>query len=175
MSNFDDKLAQHISGISKEKQPERDLWRGIELGITSQQGDASQDDASQGDASSSRVTSKQWMAIAASVCLVTVLWFAAPFAFKADESRSDGYALIDAMSMQQQQQVNSLLASYESTTALTEDWQEQLKELDDAADVIKAALKDDPDNSALIKMLHHVYQQQIALIERVHAPKWQQI
>ena len=41
MSNFDDKLAQHISGISKEKQPERDLWRGIELGITSQQGDAS--------------------------------------------------------------------------------------------------------------------------------------
>jgi negative regulator of sigma E activity len=115
------------------------------------------------------------MAIAASVCLVTVLWFAAPFAFKADESRSDGYALIDAMSMQQQQQVNSLLASYESTTALTEDWQEQLKELDDAADVIKAALKDDPDNSALIKMLHHVYQQQIALIERVHAPKWQQI
>ena len=139
MSNFDDKLAQHISEISKEKQPERDLWRGIELGITSQQGDASQDDAS-----SSTVTSKQWMAI-------------------------------DAMSMQQQQQVNSLLASYESTTALTEDWQEQLKELDDAADVIKAALKDDPDNSALIKMLHHVYQQQIALIERVHAPKWQQI
>ena len=98
MSNFDDKLAQHISGISKEKQPERDLWRGIELGITSQQGDASQDDAS-----SSTVTSKQWMAIAASVCLVTVLWFAAPFAFKADENRSDGYALIDAMSMQQQQ------------------------------------------------------------------------
>ena len=70
MSNFDDKLAQHISEISKEKQPERDLWRGIELGITSQQGDASQDDAS-----SSTVTSKQWMAISASVCLVTVLLF----------------------------------------------------------------------------------------------------
>ena len=142
MSNFDDKLAQHISEISKEKQPERDLWRGIELGITSQQGDASQDDASQDDASSSTVTSKQWMAIAASVCLVTVLWFAAPFAFKADESRSDGYALIDAMSMQQQQQVNSLLASYESTTALTEDWQEQLKELDDAADVMSSYKKE---------------------------------
>ncbi|WP_346993140.1 hypothetical protein [Alteromonas gracilis] len=47
--------------------------------------------------------------------------------------------------------------------------------MDDAADAIKTALKEDPDNSALIKMLHHVYQQQIALIERVHAPKWQQI
>ena len=76
---------------------------------------------------------------------------------------------------QQQQQVSSLLASYQSTPALTEDWQQQLKELDDAADAIKTALKEDPDNSALIKMLHHVYQQQIALIERVHAPKWQQI
>ncbi|APD95577.1 hypothetical protein BM523_17110 [Alteromonas mediterranea] len=170
MSDFDQKLAQHISGLSKEQQPERDLWRGIELGIASQQREASNEESS-----SSTVTSRQWTAIAASVCVVTVLWFAAPFAFNADESRSDGYALIDAMSMQQQQQVNSLLASYQSTPALTQDWQEQLKELDDAADVIKAALKDDPDNSALIKMLHHVYQQQIALIERVHAPKWQQI
>jgi len=170
MSDFDQKLAQHISGLSKEQQPERDLWRGIELGIASQQREASNEESS-----SSTVTSRQWTAIAASVCVVTVLWFAAPFAFNANESRSDGYALIDAMSMQQQQQVNSLLASYQSTPALTQDWQEQLKELDDAADVIKAALKDDPDNSALIKMLHHVYQQQIALIERVHAPKWQQI
>jgi len=170
MSDFDDKLAQHVSGLSKEKHPERELWRGIELGIASQQNGASNEESSP-----STITSRQWMAIAASVCLVTVLWFAAPFAFKSDENRSSGYALIDAMSSQQQQQVNSLLASYESTPALTQDWQDQLKELDDAADVIKAALKDDPDNSALIKMLHHVYQQQIALIERVHAPKWQQI
>ena len=169
MSDFDDKLSRQISELLKEKQPERDLWRGIELGIASQQKNLDEDE------SPAAVTSKQWMAIAASVCLVTVLWFAAPFAFKANESRSDGYALIDEMSSQQQQQVSSLLASYESTPALTQDWQEQLKELDDAADVIKAALKDDPDNSALIRMLHHVYQQQIALIERVHAPKWQQI
>ena len=98
MSDFDQKLTQHISGLSKEKQPERDLWRGVELGIAS-----AQDTPSSDDASSSTVTSRQWMAIAASVCVVTVLWFAAPFAFNADESRSDGYALIDAMSMQQQQ------------------------------------------------------------------------
>ena len=46
MSNFDDKLAQHISELSKEKQPERDLWRGIELGIASAQDNPSNDDAS---------------------------------------------------------------------------------------------------------------------------------
>jgi len=63
MSDFDQKLAQHISGLSKEKQPERDLWRGVELGIAS-----AQDAPSSDDASSSTVTSRQWMAIAASVC-----------------------------------------------------------------------------------------------------------
>lgn len=168
MSDFDDKLSQHIANLSKEKQPERDLWRGVELGIEAQREVSTNTQAA-------GVSNRQWFAIAASVCLVTVLWLTAPFAFKADQSSNDSYALIDAMSSQQQQQVNSLLASYQSTPALTEDWQQQLKELDDAADAIKAALQEDPDNSALIKMLHHVYQQQIALIERVHAPKWQQI
>jgi hypothetical protein len=168
MSNFDEQLSKHIAELSKEKQPERDLFRGIELGIEAQR---KSDEKVQGQG----VSANQWLAIAASVCLVTVLWLSAPFAFKPDESMNDNYALVDAMSSQQQQQVSSLLASYQSTPALTEDWQQQLKELDDAADAIKTALKEDPDNSALIKMLHHVYQQQIALIERVHAPKWQQI
>jgi hypothetical protein len=168
MSNFDEKLSQHIAELSKEKQPERDLFRGIELGIESQRNSEEATD-SQG------VNTKQWLAIAASVCFVTVLWLSAPYAFKPDENMNDNFALVDAMSNQQQQNVSSLLASYQSTPALTEDWQQQLKELDDAADAIKTALKEDPDNSALIKMLHHVYQQQIALIERVHAPKWQQI
>ncbi len=172
MSNFDDKLSQQINALNNEKQPQRDLWRGIELGIESQRAETSAD---QQHEKAGGVTAPQWMAIAASVCLVTVLWFGAPFAFKTQESLNDGYTFIDAMSMQQQQQVDSLLASYEDTPSLTQDWQEQLKELDEAASVIKNALKDDPDNSALIKMLHHVYQQQIALIERVHAPNWQQI
>ena len=44
-----------------------------------------------------------------------------------------------------------------------------------AADAIKAALENDPNNMALLRMLQSVYQQQIDLIERVHAPKWQQI
>ena len=169
MSDFDDKLTQHIANLDKEKKPQRDLWRGVELGIEAQREVSTNAQAVVG------VSNKQWFAIAASVCLITVLWLTAPFAFKAEQSMNDSYALIDAMSSQQQQQVSSLLASYQSTPALTEDWQQQLKELDDAADAIKAALQEDPDNSALIKMLHHVYQQQIALIERVHAPKWQQI
>lgn len=33
----------------------------------------------------------------------------------------------------------------------------------------------DPDSTALLDVLQHIYQQQSLLIERVHAPKWQQI
>ena len=94
---------------------------------------------------------------------------------RAGSNLSSGYALVDALSEQQDEQMTTLLASYDSAPELSENWQTQLKELDDAAVVIKAALKDDPNNRALLKMLKHVYQQQITLIERVHAPKWQQI
>jgi len=168
MRNFEEHLSEQIDSLATEKQPERDLFRGVELGI---EAGTNQVKKTHGHG----VTNNQWLAIAASVCLVTVIWLSAPLAFKTESTQTDTYALIEALSTQQQQQVNSLLASYESTPALTQDWQQQLKELDDAANAVKLALKEDPDNSALIKMLHHVYQQQIALIERVHAPKWQQI
>lgn len=39
------------------------------------------------------------MVIVVSVCLVIVLWFVVFFVFKVDESWSDGYVLIDVMSM----------------------------------------------------------------------------
>ena len=79
------------------------------------------------------------------------------------------------LSSQHQTQRDQLLVSLEGQPALTENWQEQLQELDDAAAAIKAALAQDPNNAALLKMLQNVYQQQISLIERVHSPKWRQI
>ncbi|AGH47072.1 hypothetical protein C427_4973 [Paraglaciecola psychrophila 170] len=48
-------------------------------------------------------------------------------------------------------------------------------ELDDAADAIKTALENEPNNMALLKMLQSVHQQQINIIERVHSPKWSQL
>ena len=126
-----------------------------------------------------RLTTKPWLAMAASAMLVSVIWFFSP-AFITSETSDEqpklsGYALVDALSEQQNKQMSALLASYDNAPELSENWQVQLEELDDAAGVIKAALKDDPNNRALLKMLQHVYQQQITLIERVHAPQWQQI
>ena len=33
MSNADKQLLQRLNELKKERQPERDLWRGIELGL----------------------------------------------------------------------------------------------------------------------------------------------
>lgn len=167
MSDFDKQLHAKINDLPTEIQPQRDLWKGIELGLTSE-------NSVEEKSVSPKVSSNQWFALAASVCLASVLWLTVPQFFNV-QGKDPGYALVETMSHQQQQQVSSLLASYQSVPAVTDNWQAQMNELDDAALAIKTALKNDPNNAALIRMLHQVYQQQIALIERVHAPKWQQI
>jgi len=169
MSKFEQKLDASIASLQSAKQPERDLWRGIELGIEAQQHDTDK------EAVTPYVSHRQWFALAASISVVTFLWFVIPSLFSPISDETTNYAVIEKMSQQQQSQVTRLLTSFERTPALTEDWQAQLNELDEAASAVKQALKNDPNNTALIRMLHHVYQQQIALIERVHAPKWQQI
>jgi hypothetical protein len=39
-----------------------------------------------------------------------------------------------------------------------------------AADSVRKALRDDPDNIALLRMLNDVYQQEVDLLRRVHEP-----
>ena len=193
MSNADKLLLQRLNELKKERQPERDLWRGIELGLT-RQDEGAVDSAviNEHGVSQAVFASKgAWAVAAASAVVCSMLWFLTPIGNPSASQSADmlvnapglthndgsvnNYELVEAQSVQQRQYITGLLARYETTPALTKDWQQQLNELDTAADAIKAALKEDPDNSALIKMLHHVYQQQIALVERVHAPKWQQI
>ncbi|MEW9798508.1 hypothetical protein [Alteromonas sp. CYL-A6] len=163
---FDDELNDKLNALPEEKQPERDLWRGIELAIEHEQAHAG----------TARQSSRPWLAVAASVALVaTISWFGWQQSAQQRGGQLTGEALVMALSQQHEQQKQALLVEYTNTPAVAENWQQQLDELDDAADAIKAALEQDPDNTALLRMLQNVYQQQIALIERVHAPKWQQI
>ena len=191
MNEFDKALEAEIQRLPKTREPERDLWRGIELSLHSQvsgkaDGNRRHENGLNNEPSGQekrgtvdRLSTTPWLAMAASAMLVSVIWYFSPVFTNGETSGQQpklaGYALVDALSEQQDEQMTTLLASYDSAPELSENWQAQLKELDDAAVVIKAALKDDPNNRALLKMLKHVYQQQITLIERVHAPKWQQI
>lgn len=161
---FEQELHRQLQQLDKHKQPQRDLWPGIEVALVEQsERPCAQDE-------------QRWpkpMLLAASVLLVGVLsWFSL-------QGRSDqhlsGADLVAQLSQQHQLQKQALLVKFQDQPALTKNWSTQLAELDDAASAIKAALEHDPDNMALLKMLQSVHQQQIDLIERVHSSKWQQI
>lgn len=154
-------LSNMIDEQQRDKQPERDLWPGIEQALV-------RESVTQVKAKSAI---KPSFAIAASVLIaVFVGWFG----FESGKS-IQGEALVAALSEQHQSQKQSLLIRYKDSPATTSNWQEQLDELDKAATAIKAALNEDPNNAALLKMLKHVYEQQMQIIERVHQPAWNQI
>jgi hypothetical protein len=110
-------------------------------------------------------------ALAASVLVAMLVGY---FSFQSGRLES-GQDLVLQMSQQHSKHKDALLTSLDGQPATTQNWQQQLDELDQAAIAIKKALENEPNNSALLKMLQKVYQQQIMLIERVHAPAWQQI
>lgn len=161
--NFEQELKQQLADIHKDKQPDRDLWAGIELAI-------SQDDANKQGMQS--VGGSKWYLLAATIAIFGLIgWLSLgqqPVSLTGDE-------LVASLSQQHLQQKNALLVRFQDQPALTQNWQEQLTELDDAAEAIKKALKNEPNNMALLRMLQNVHQQQIGLIERVHSPKWSQI
>ena len=157
-------LQQQIDQLPKERLPERDLWAGIEHSIS-------------GSVQSTNIESKNKSVfkpiygLAASVTLVALVGY---FSFQGGVA-SNSFELVEQMSQQHLEHRDSLLVSLKDQPTTTQNWQQQLNELDDAAAAIRLALENDPNNTALLKMLKRVHQQQIALIERVHAPAWQRI
>ena len=154
-------IESYIEQLNKDKLPERDLWTGIEYSI------------SDGSIAKEQNSHKRTpvFALAASVLVAMLIGY---FSFQTGRLES-GQDLVMQMSLQHKQHKDALLTSLDGQPATTQNWQQQLDELDQAALAIKKALANEPNNPALLKMLQKVYQQQIMLIERVHAPAWQQI
>jgi len=160
-TNFEQMLATQLADVDKEQLPERDLWPGIELALSSEASDQSR-----------AVVAKKMYLIAATVAMFGLIgWLSVnqqPVSLTGDD-------LVASLSEQHLEQKNALLVRFQDQPALTQNWQDQLTELDNAADAIKTALENEPNNMALLKMLQSVHQQQINLIERVHSSKWSQI
>ncbi|MCC2617692.1 hypothetical protein LJ739_15680 [Aestuariibacter halophilus] len=164
---FDAQLEAQLAELPKAQMPQRDLWPGIELALAREE----QHDDARSSAGDNRRT-VVWASLAASVAVVGLVGV---LSLRSPAPQLDGMQLVNALSAQHEQQKNALLVKFQDQPALTQNWQQQLDELDSASEAIKAALDQDPDNMALLKMLQKVHQQQIDLIERVHSPKWQQI
>jgi hypothetical protein len=168
MTNSETRLRQQLDALPREMQPERDLWQGIELALANE---SSPNELASQTSSPSKHSRPGWLAVAASIALVGFIgWMSLSLQ---PEIKSE--QLVAALSAEHEQQKNALLVKFQDQPALTDNWQQQIKELDDAAVAIKKALQQDPNNIALLKMLQSAYQQQINLIEKVHSPKWSQI
>jgi hypothetical protein len=157
-TNFEIALVSQLSELNKVQQPDRDLWPGIELALLCESSEPLM-----------VVSGKKMYAIAATVAIFGLIgWLSVnqyPVSLTGDE-------LVASLSAQHLDQKNALLIRFQDQPALTQNWQEQLTELDYAAVAIKMALRNESNNMALLKMLRHVHQQQINLIERVHSSKW---
>jgi hypothetical protein len=176
-------IDDHISALNISKLPSRDLWKGIDYAITEMANDVANDASVESGIVSDldsgvsalngkpRKTRTPLYAMAASVCLVALVGY---ISFQTGKNTS-GQELVQRISAQHTEQKKALLSSFEGQPTVTQNWQQQLAELDEAAVAIKKALENEPNNPALLRMLKRVHQQQIALIERVHAPAWQQI
>lgn len=159
-------LSQLIEHLPTEKTPGRDLWQGIELALE-------QDPQSSGRSSRARL----WLASAAAIVLcvgLTSQYWLKPVS-EPSAGPLLGDALVTALSEQHQAELTRLLVTVQDATPVTSNWQQQLDDLQQAENVIKQALQQDPNNTALLQMLQNVHQQQLLLVERVHAPKWQRI
>ena len=165
-TDIEQRINEGIKHINPEKQPERDLWRGIEQAIQNS------DKGIRFTGGNRQYTGmKPMLAMAASVMLVAIISWTS---FESGKS-IQGDALVAAMSEQHNSQKQSLLISFKDQPAATNNWQQQIDELDEAAAAIKKALEEEPNNSALLRMLKNVYEQQMAIIERVHEPSWSRI
>lgn len=156
---FEQILKSGLETLDKERQPERDLWPGIEFGLENQQ-------------PQKPVSYIKPLSMAAAVAMVSIVGW---MSFQSPVLSTQDTDLVTLLTEQHDQQKQALLVSFQNEPALTGNWQQQLTELDEAAMAIKKALAEDENNLALLKMLQRVHQQQIDLIERVHAPTWRKI
>ncbi|KZN51668.1 hypothetical protein N476_12640 [Pseudoalteromonas luteoviolacea H33] len=162
---FDEFLSQEVSKAQQQQdlpEPQRPLWQGIDKAINAQSDTVHINEAAKGNG-----VWRQMSALAAATCVGMCVMY---FSLSIPEQNN-----MVQMSQYFEQQKQILLVQYGNQPALTNDWQVQLQELEEAEQAIKLALENDTQNAALLQMLAQVYQQQLDLIERVHQPRWQKI
>ncbi|MFC3033652.1 hypothetical protein ACFOEE_14080 [Pseudoalteromonas fenneropenaei] len=153
--SFDAFLQRELKQLPEALEPQRDLWTGIERAVNQEQ-----------QVAVKKTNHRPWLGVAACIGAAAVSWSLTL------KTQPDNMLVISDVFETQKQ---GLLVQYAGQPALTDNWQVQLAELESAEQAIKQALKSDPQNAALLRMLSQVYQQQIDLINKVHQPQWQQI
>jgi len=145
-------LQRAIAQLPRAELPQRDLWPGIEHAINE------------------TAPAREW-ALAASLLLI----LAASLQFGRVEP-GPGVAGIerDVLVTLQSEHLHSkqaLLVQYQDEAPLYRDWETQMQQLEKAEQVIYNALREEPRNLELLKMLRLVQQKQLNLIDSVFSPR----
>lgn len=162
------RLQQQIDQLPKSLTPARDLWAGIDHAIEQQQ-------------INQRYSWQKWSAMAAGFAVLGLtVWLSINvnndiYNPSGTPAGDDSSHYLVSLSADFEKRKQALLVKYEDQSSATENWREQLQELDDAATAIKKVLDQDPTNAQLIKMLQQTYQQQLDLINAVNKSPWQKI
>lgn len=151
-ADHDSALQRAIAQLPRAQLPQRDLWPGIEHAIN--------------EVPSVRVW-KQHTVLAASLLLV--LAASLQFGRVQPEPGAAGInrELLMALQSEHQHSKQALLVQYQDAAPLYLDWETQMQQLEQAEQVIYNALREEPGNLELLRMLRLVQQKQLDLIDSV--------
>ena len=163
--NQDVDLLTLVDELPKELAPKRDLWPGIEQAI------ASKPQIQQASNDSSWHNWARTAAAFVPAALVLVFWLQQGPTVNAEQQFNP---IVASFEVQKRQ----LLRQVANETAVVNNWEGSLADLEQAEQALLKALQSQPEDPALLKMLTHVYQQQLELIQKSHTsaqPQFTQI
>lgn len=158
MTHHDDdsSLQQAIARLPRNVQPQRDLWAGIEHAINEPP---------------QHRPWKQYAALAASLLLILLTSLQYGRVQPAPATAGIDRGLLTALQSEHLGNKQALLVQYEDATPLYPAWRSQMEQLEQAEQVIYNALREEPANLELLKMLRLVQKKQLDLIDSVFAPR----
>ena len=161
MKNQEQSIEQLVESLPDELAPKRDLWQGIEQAVAKTSQDVPK-----------RPLEVQWGAVAAVVAPIALV---AGILMNNQQTMEASPAWLEPVSASYEFQKQAMLRQVDGKAVVNSNWQQTLKELEDAEASLKEALKHQPQDPALMKMLNQVYQQQLDVISKSHQSKFMQI
>ena len=166
-NDFELELKRQIGELPLEITAKKPLWPGIEKAIEL-------NELAEEHTPSHAINIRDWLPVATAALVVIAISFLFVNNFYPSTINQPD-SLVNELSQPFETQKAALLVRYQGQKALTNNWQLQLNELEQAEQAIKQVLTAQPANAALLGMLAQVYRQQLDLINKVHQPQWQQI
>lgn len=161
MKHNEQSIDQLVESLPEEMTPQRDLWQGIEQAVAKTPQEVPK-----------KSFELHWGAVAAAIAPIALVGGILMNNQQPVDTTPEWLAPVTAS---YELQKRTMLKLVDGQTSVNKNWQETLQELEEAEASLKEALKHQPQDPALMKMLNQVYQQQLDIIAKSHQSKFMQI